>query len=322
MPGMETAMSLTRSTLDARRARALETIPATLNILIAAVACTTAAILLWAGSHCESWLLIALCALAFSFVANTIFSCLHECVHGIFHPNARINHLFGVLCAAFFPTGFSLQRAAHLAHHRNNRSPKESFDYVYPGDNRLLKTLQWYGIISGVYWVVAVLGWIVYLLLPFLFRGASLRAPWSPIAEHTSGPAYARAFASAPPIGARLELLLTIGIQFGLWYALDLSVAGWLACYLAFGVNWSALQYTDHAFSRLDVIEGAWDLRVHPLVQALFLNYHLHLAHHRHPTLPWIHLPRYVDAKRYRPRFLAHYARMWMGPRRAPERSP
>ena len=298
--------------------RPAEAIPAALNVWIAVGALDAVVILLWAASHSESWITVALCAIAFSFAANTAFSCLHECVHGIFHPNRRVNYAFGVLCAACFPTGFSLQRAVHLAHHRNNRTESESFDYIRPGDNRVLKVVQWYAIISGVYWVVAVLGWMIYLLLPFMFSRAALAREWSSVVEHTSGPSYARAFAAAPPVRARLELLLTVALQIAVYDALHLSMLGWLACYLAFGVNWSALQYADHAFSRLDVIEGAWDLRVNRLVQALFLNYHLHLAHHRRPTLPWIHLPRYIDPERHRPSFAAHYARMWLGPRRAP----
>lgn len=317
---METATSLTPTVPDSARRLVPAPIPARLNVLIAVCATATAAILLRAASHCESWWTIAACAAGFSFVGNTVFACLHECVHGIFHPERRVNYAFGVFCAALFPTGFSLQRAAHLGHHRNNRTATETFDYIYPGDHRLLKTLQWYGIISGVYWAVVVLGWMAYLLVPFAFRREPLKSRWSPVAEHTSGPAYARAFAAAPPVRARLELLLTITLQLAAYHLLDLSAAGWLACYVAFGINWSSLQYADHAFSRLDVIEGAWDLRVHPWVQALFLNYHLHLAHHRYPALPWIHLPRFVDAERFRPRFMSHYARMWLGPRRAPGR--
>ena len=319
---METATSLTPTVPDRTRRLDSVPIPVALNVSIAVCACATAAILLRAASHCDSWWKVALCAAAFSFVGNTVFSCLHECVHGIFHPNPRINYAFGVLCAALFPTGFSLQRAAHLAHHRNNRTENESFDYIYPGDNKLLKILQWYGIISGVYWAVVVLGWVMYLLLPFAFRRKSLKPQWSQVAEHTSGPAYVRAFATAPPVRARLELVVTITLQLAAYCFLDLSPAGWLACYVAFGINWSAIQYADHAFSSLDVIEGAWDLRVHPWVQAVFLNYHLHLAHHRQPTLPWIYLPRFVDRDRFRPRFITHYARMWLGPRRAPERPP
>jgi fatty acid desaturase len=63
-------------------------------------------------------------------------------------------------------------------------------------------------------------------------------------------------------------------------------------------------------------------LRVPKWLQALFLNYHLHLAHHRHPAVPWLHLPRYVDGSRPRPRFLAQYARMWLGPQPRPAGAP
>jgi fatty acid desaturase len=230
-----------------------------------------------------------------------------------------MNEAFGVLCAAFFPTGFSLQRAAHLGHHRNNRTQSECFDYIYPGDNSLLKILQWYGIISGIYWAAVVIGCVTYLLLPSAFRREKLQSRWPQAAEHTSGPAYARAFAAAPPVRARFELVATIVIQLSAYYFLRFSPGAWLACYVAFGINWSSLQYADHAFSRLDVVEGAWDLRVNPCIQTIFLNYHLHLAHHRQPALPWIYLPRFVDGDRYRPRFITQYARMWLGPRRAPE---
>jgi len=297
---------------------ATETIPEMLNIFIAAGAGATALILLWTASHSESPLGVALSVVAFSFVGNTIFSCLHECVHGLFHPTRWVNECAGVICAAIFPTGLSLQRAAHLGHHRRNRTQFEMFDYYSPSDSRVLKTIQWYGIISGVYWVVVVLGWLFYLVMPIAFSAQSRQSNWSELAEHTSGPAYLRSFAMAPPLRSRLELLGTIGFQFLIFQILHLTATGWLLCYLAFALQWSALQYADHAFTPLDVVEGAWDLRVHPWVQAIFLNYHLHLAHHRHPTLPWVHLPRYVDHSKPRPRFLAQYARMWLGPRPQP----
>ena len=289
-------------------------IPGTLNITIAAAAVAAALILLRAASLGESWLLTAAAALAFSFIGNTVFACLHECVHGVFHRSKTINDLFGIVCAAMFPTGYSLQRSAHLGHHERNRSESERFDYYAPEDSRALKTLQWYGIISGIYWIVVVAGWLVYLVCPFLFSERLWRNRHSARAEHTSGPAYARSFSTAPPVRSRIELLFTLVCQAALFWLLDLSVTGWLACYLAFGLNWSALQYADHAFSPLHVTEGAWDLRVHPLVQAIFLNYHLHLAHHRRPGLSWIHLPKQVDSTRPRPSFLRHYLRMWAGP--------
>ncbi len=83
-----------------------------------------------------------------------------------------------------------------------------------------------------------------------------------------------------------------------MWRLLDLDLVGWLACYWAFALNWSSLQYTDHAWSPRDVHEGAWNLRFRPITQAIFLNYNLHLVHHRDPTIPWIDLPRHVRAER------------------------
>jgi fatty acid desaturase len=298
--------------------RNTDAIPARLNVAIACCSMVVALVLLWTASHSTSRITVAACVVAFSFVGNTIFACLHECVHGIFHTRSTINEFFGCVCAAFFPTGLSFQRTAHLGHHQRNRTPIEMFDYYGPSDSRVLKTIQWYGIISGVYWVTVPLCWFVYLVCPFVFRPTSRDYKWSEVTEDTGVPAYIRSLCSAPPFRTRLELLFTIAFQVLMIKLLGLTFLGWILCYLAFGLQWSALQYADHAFSPLDVVEGAWDLRVSPAVQAVFLNYHLHLAHHRNPAVPWIHLPRRVDPTRTRPRFLIHYALMWLGPRTLP----
>ena len=66
-------------------------IPVRLNIAIAAGAIAAAVGCLWLAGHAAHWWVIAAAAFAFSFVNNTIFSLLHECVHGTFHPRRRIN---------------------------------------------------------------------------------------------------------------------------------------------------------------------------------------------------------------------------------------
>ena len=108
---------------------------------------------------------------------------------------------------------------------------------------------------------------------------------------------------SRPSRSARVwpQAAFTVALQVALWHALDLDWVGWLACYWAFGLNWSSLQYTDHAWSPRDVHEGAWNLRFWPITQAIFLNYNLHLVHHRRPDIPWSHLPRFVSAARSEP---------------------
>ena len=117
---------------------------------------------------------------------------------------------------------------------------------------------------------------------------------------------------------AWLEGVYSLLFQVAVISILDLSLWGWLACYGAFGINWSSVQYSDHAGSPRDVIEGAWNLRFTRLSQMLFLNYNLHLAHHREPGIPWVHLPRRVKAEDPSPSFWPIYFRLFLGARPAP----
>jgi fatty acid desaturase len=292
--------------------------PTLLNLAITLVASGGAAGLLWVASHAESLWVVVLAAVAFSFVGNTLFSLLHEAVHGAYAKNRHLNDWGGRFVAAFFPTGFGFQSVCHLGHHQRNRSRAEQFDYMRPGDNRAIKYLQWYGLLTGFFWLLGPITCLLYLCLPFVLEATLLRGDGGAVAEGMGADAMLSGFRRANPLVLRLELLGTIAIQAGLWWTLDLSLLGWGACYLAFALNWSALQYADHAWSPLDVKEGAWNLRVTPIARLLFLNYHHHLAHHQHPKVPWIHLPNYVDFEAERPTFWGIYLRMWLGPKPFP----
>lgn len=292
-------------------------IPGRLNVVLAVAAATLALGLLWFASHVGSWPWLIAAALVFSYVNNTIFSLLHEAVHGHFHARRAVNEWSGRLLAAFFPTGLTFQRICHLGHHRRNRTSAELFDYLRPDDNRLLKYLQWYGVLTGVYWLASPLGCLLYFCCPWLL-GLRMFQPASQFGRQTSTAAMLSGFEGAPGAKIRLEIALGFSLQAAAFWLLDLSLAGWLVCYAAFAVNWSSLQYADHAWSALDVHEGAWNLEVNPLVQALFLNYHHHKAHHQNPQVPWLHLPEYVDFSAPRPSFLRIYLSMWRGPRRYP----
>src|SRR4029079_18520755 len=102
-----------------------EPVPGTLNLVLAGAATAAALGLLAFASHTGSWGWRLAAAAAFSYVNNTIFSLLHEAVHGHFHANPRINENAGRLLAAFFPTGLGFQRVCHLGPHRRNRTDAE-----------------------------------------------------------------------------------------------------------------------------------------------------------------------------------------------------
>jgi fatty acid desaturase len=290
-------------------------IPGRLNLAIGAAAIAAAIACLWVAGHAPHWSILAGAAFCFSFVNNTIFSLQHECVHGTFHPARRLNESAGVLFAAFFPTAFAIQRVSHLGHHRRNRSDLELYDYYLPHQSRWLKTYWIYCLLSGFYWAIIPVAGLVYVVCPYCFRSRWFQ----------DGPArfwgfasFVRDIAAEPIAKVWPQAMFTLLVQACLWGGLGLDWVAWLACYWAFGLNWSSLQYTDHAWSRRDVREGAWNLRFWPLTQALFLNYNLHLVHHRRPDIPWLHLPRFVAPEDPRPSFWSIYLSLFGGARPAP----
>jgi len=299
-------------------AKGASPIPGTLNLGLLLAAGGVAGWLLHLASHGTAWWQVALAMLGFSFINNTIFSLLHEAVHGIFHPNRAVNEWAGRAAAAFFPTALTFQRIFHLRHHRHNRTEVEQFDYLRPTDSRFLKYAQWYAILTGLYWIASPLGILVYLVWPGAFRLKLLRAQDSRVAQQTAADAMLEGFDHAPVRRIRLEILFTLLAQALLIWLTQATWQGWLLCYAAFAVNWSSLQYADHAWSELDVRDGAWNLRVNKVVQYLFLNYHHHKAHHQHPEVPWLHLARHVDFNEPRPSFLKIWLSMWRGPRPLP----
>ena len=294
-------------------------IPGTLNVCLLMGTSWVAGWLLHLASHAPTWWQVTLAVLGFSFVNNTIFSLLHESVHGIFHRNRSVNEWAGRSAAAFFPTALTFQRIFHLRHHRNNRTEVEQFDYLRPTDNRLLKYAQWYAILTGLYWMASPLGMLVYLIWPGAFRMKWLRAEDSRVAQQTAADAMLEGFDNAPTNRIRQEILFTLLVQVALVWLAQATWQGWLLCYAAFAVNWSSLQYADHAWSEFDVREGAWNLRVNKLVQWLFLNYHHHKAHHQHPDVSWLNLSEHVDFTEQRPSFFKIWLSMWRGPRPLPK---
>lgn len=290
-------------------------IPGRLNLLIGMVAITASMGCLWVASHAHSWWWIAPACVLFSYTNNTIFSLHHEAVHRIFHPNPRINDVAGILLAGFFPTIFSVQRISHFGHHRRNRTDEELYDYVLPHQSWWLKTYWIYCLLTGFYWAIIPFAMLVYLACPWAYRSRWFQ----------EGPArwwgfrpFVLDIAQAPIGRVWFEGLCSLAVQVALFASLDLSPLAWLLCYWSFGLNWSSVQYSDHAGSPRDVIEGAWNLRFWPFARWTFLNYNFHLIHHRYPNVPWIHLPKLVAPNDANPSFWSIYLRLWLGAQPAP----
>lgn len=299
-----------------------ERIPWRTNLTVAVGALAACAACLWCASHATRWWQVLAAALLFSFINHTLFILVHEAVHGVLLPWRRGNELAGSLLAATFPQSFCLQRAFHLSHHRNNRTDAEYFDGLRPDDIAWIKRVQWYGILVGEYWLRVPVACALWMFCPWALRRPFLHDPRNPATRSWGGHGILEALHRVPPLRSRLEILWAVALHGAAWWWLGLTPLGWALCYGAFAVNWGSLQYAAHAFSERSVRDGAYDLLAPWPLRAVMLNYHLHLAHHRHPQVPWCHLPAHVDATRMRPTFWAQYLAMWRGPRPAWGASP
>jgi fatty acid desaturase len=290
-------------------------IPEKLNITLFLVVITVIWSLLWTASHASPlWALLA--AVLFLHLNNTIFSFMHEAVHGIFSTNVFTNNLFGSVAAALFPTSFSLQKIAHLGHHRRNRTDQDLYDYYLPGQSRLLRNFQLFaGNLFGLYWLCIPLSNLIYLLAPWLYKSRwFIQGP----ARYLGFESYVKEIAQHGTWRIWFECLWALVYQVTVWVVLDLSWQGWLLCYGLFALHWSALQYVVHAWSPRDIVIGAWNLRVTSVARLLALNYHYHLAHHQHPQVSWLYLPQLGRKNEKQPSFWKIYFSLWGGVKPAP----
>jgi hypothetical protein len=190
------------------------------------------------------------------------------------------------------------------------------FDLYYPTDNRLIKYARWYGILCGFFWPLVPLGAVLYAVSPRVLTKI-FRRPGSSGYFFGGNP-------TATSVAVRLELVLIVTFFSVLSWLLDLRWQNTLVLYACFSFNWSTRQYVGHAFSKRDVIEGAWNLRHNRVMNLLLLQGQYDLNHHRHPEVSWYYLPRLSPPGEHQLSYHKQYWRQWMGPRlvNEPEQAP
>jgi fatty acid desaturase len=290
-------------------------IPDRLNVGLVVAVFAAAVALLWLGSWVERWYAVAAVGVAFSYLLLTNYALLHEAAHGNLHSDPRLNHWLGVAAGALFPMPLSMIRVTHQGHHLRNRTDFEMFDLYYPTDNRVLKYGQWYSILCGLFWPVIPLGAVLFAVCPAVLRTRAFRQARS--SSYLVGD-----IQSAEVWAIRREVVLIAGLFAALAWLLPLRGVNTLVLYACFSVNWSTRQYVGHAFTRRDVVEGAWNLRHNRVMTWVLLHGEWDLNHHRRPDVPWYYLPRLSRPDAPRPGYARQYWRQWLGPRPAAEPAP
>ena len=288
-------------------------IPARLNLMIIVVQIAVTLAIFYGASVANSpWQLVLLAA-ALGVVGNSIYSIIHEAEHRMLHPHPKVNDVLGAAMALLFPAPYHLIRQGHLGHHQRNRSDDEAFDLYFEDENRVLRWVQLYGIITGMYWVMVVCSNFVVVFLPFLLkrRFFEFNRPGAAFMESLN-PVYWRLI--------RLEGLLAILLHTLIIWGLGIPPLNYAIVYFGFGFSWSAMQYVHHFGTERHVLRGTRNLWLLAPIDLIWLNHNWHLTHHQQPTVPWIYLPSLSrDQDRKREFLLWHYLRMWRGPRYSDE---
>lgn len=290
-------------------------IPNTLNLILMVINVAGAVTLLWLGSWLESWYAVLGVGIGYSYLMLTNYALLHEATHDNLNSNSTWNYWLGVMAGVFFLAPFSMIRVTHQGHHQRNRTDAEMFDLYYKDDSFFFKCCQWYGTLSGLFWPCIPICATLFAACPRtiglqLFSGRPL------------GNANIKDITSNDLRRIRFELVLTLVIFILLFWYCQLRLLNVLVLYGCFSLNWSTRQYVGHAFSKRDIIEGAWNLRHNWLMSKILLHGEWDLCHHRHPEVSWYYLPRLASPEEPRPSYVKQYWRMWLGPRLATEPPP
>lgn len=289
-------------------------IPSLLNGIVMAAQLSAIGACMYAARLVQTAPGLLLLAAAFAIVMNSVYAVIHEAEHRMLFRRRRLNDAAGVVMALFFPAPFHLLRQGHLGHHLRNRSDDEAFDLYFDGEHPVWKHLQLYGILTGMYWLVTVLANVVVLACPFVLRREhfAFDRPSAAFMEALN-PRYTRVI--------RAEAIAVIALHPVIVWSLGIPLLNYAAMYAGFGFSWSAMQYVHHFGTTRHVLEGARNLWIWGPIDAVWLNHNWHLTHHKHPTIPWIHLPHIGRRENPERGFLPlHYLSMWRGPRKAGER--
>ena len=251
------------------------------NLVVTAAQFVAWAVTLSAMQALPIWGRIALLPF-FCFMMQGVFSMMHEAFHKNAHRDPRWNAFIGTVGSTLFGTSFTLHRIHHWGHHVRNRSVAEQGEFIHSDETVLRKVSLYYFATLGGLWLGGLLFPLFALFVPYR------SVVW--LAKDKKLNTYSAAYEQFKPSDwtrMRLEALGAVVFWIGAVQLLRWDLGTLALAYGTFAVSWSSLQWIYHLGTPLDVVEGAYNLRLPTPVRWLFLNFNYNLTHHRRPHLPW-----------------------------------
>lgn len=282
-------------------------IPNAANAVVVAVQLSVVAFCIAECRMANRWWCIVIGA-AFVLTLNSVYFAIHEAEHGLLLSNRRCNELAGTVLSVLLPAPYTFIRNVHLAHHVHNRSDDEVFDLYFEEDTGWWKKLQFFGILTGGFWLSLVVGNIALAMIPmrWLSKAMEIDRPSAAVIRYVN---------RRNQWWIRAEAWMVLLFHSTVCWLLGPRAITYGLIYLVFGMSWSTLQYVHHYGTCRDVLRGAKNLRYGWPLDALWLNHGWHLTHHLHPTVSWLHLHRVAGEDEPRTESLGSaYLKMWRGP--------
>lgn len=238
----------------------------------------------------------------FCLMMQGVFSLMHECYHDLGHSNKTVNTIMALLGSTIFGTSSTLFKVNHIGHHYRNRTRHEIFEFIYPDESKIIKTLKQYFMVLGGVWILGFLGLII---LPFTPYKTSKIFGLND-GNNTYSESFKK-FSKKDWFIMKLELVFSILFLGGFTYFMNWDWKTLLICYGVLAFTWSSLQYVYHMRTPLDVIEGTYNLRLPTPIRWLFLNFNYNLTHHRDLNLPWQNLYKLSNQKETQPLWYRYF---------------
>jgi len=217
-------------------------IPGNLNVFLAVAQIIVSFVLLGAASHAKTFWSIGLLAVVFAFSMQLGFGLAHEAAHSKLHARSDVNEGLGILLYSLFPGSYHLFEIAHLTHHRRNRSDAELEDYVLPNEIPWQKSVAYYFILCGLFWLLTPLALVFFAMIP------RKSVPMRPPDENTGGfPRYLQFLKSVNTGRIRRDLFVTVLVWTAAALLLPFKLSHLAVCYAAFAFCWASQQYIYHA---------------------------------------------------------------------------
>jgi fatty acid desaturase len=282
-------------------------IPNLPNAVVVALQLSVVAACVVACKSLNGWWSVSL-GLLFVLTLNSVYFAIHEAEHGLLFSSRRVNSVAGTILSILLPAPYTFVRNVHLAHHVHNRSDDEVFDFYFEEDPARWKRLQFFGILTGGFWLTLVVANIVLALIPmrWLAPAMAIDRPSAAVIRYVNRRNQWR---------IRGESWTVLLFHSAICWWLGRHAIQYAIMYLIFGMSWSTLQYVHHYGTCRDVLRGAKNLHYGWPLDALWLNHGWHLTHHLHPTVSWLHLPQAAGENEPCVESLGRaYLTMWRGP--------